>query len=189
MRKTLTFTLLLASFSLVRADRNWFIVPGSRIDSAKSALTYTIVKIDTVWRDSSWTAKKANGQDSVVKAIRQKSIQRVVGGYAVAGLLQVDTLHSLYCIQLYTNAIQMNKLANDTTLFMWEAPDSLNRTDSTTALQRGKINRFWLRNGFKQNQINKQDWSNWKEVRKSVLKMMNMGRPDIDGTEVSKRDD
>ena len=189
--RTLLALLLLTSTAL--AERGWFIVPESRLGAVQDSLSWTITKYDTVWRDSSWIVKNHLDQDSVVKVIKQKVVQRTVGGYAVAGERKVSltdsTSHRLFCVMVYTKKARFDALQSDSTIFSFEMPDTVIRTGAVPALTQASIKRFWKRNGFSNAKINAEDWTVWSEVRKSTLNLMNMKRKDLDGTEVSRRED
>lgn len=186
MKRLLILILLCAP--LVRADRNWFIIPDSKMDTVKQSIPFQTSIYDTVWRDSSWTVKGAQGQDSTASNHKLKVVRRVAGGYVVAGSYKVDTLHTLYAVMIYTSHARMTIMAADTTILVLQTVDSTMTAGAIPALKLAAIKRFCIRNGFKSTAVNAQDWSSWAAFRATIIKVLGIKKNDIDGSDVSNRD-
>jgi hypothetical protein len=52
----------------------------------------------------------------------QRIVPRMAGGYATAGVKVIDTLHTLYCIMVYTSKERMAKLEADAQTIPFEKP-------------------------------------------------------------------
>ena len=186
MKRLLIILLCLAPYA--KADRNWFIIPGSKMDTVKNNIQFQTSIYDTVWRDSSWAVKNARGQDSTATNHKLKVVRRTAGGYVVAGSYKVDTLHTLYVVMIYTSHARMQILQADTTLLTYQLVDSTLRAGTIAAPTLAGIKRFCIRNGFKSAAVNAQDWTSWAAFRTTIIKVLGMKKPDIDRSDVSARD-
>ena len=173
MKRLLIILLCLAPYA--KADRNWFIIPDSKMDTVKNNIQFQTAIFDTVWRDS------AN-----IHSL--KVVRRVAGGYVVAGSYQVDSTHTLYAVMIYTSHARMTIMAADTTILVLQTVDSTMTAGAIPALKLAAIKRFCIRNGFKSTAVNAQDWSSWAAFRTTIIKVLGIKKNDIDGSDVSARD-
>lgn len=148
----------------------WFLVPSSQIVRMESAFTWTVWSTDSAWADPVWIAQNFS-MNKAVRFTKHQDFQCSAGGYLPAGYIQIDSLHGVYAMQVWTDSTRMTILLGDTTFFMFGTPDTTNDSTATSLTVQNNIRQFWLRNGGSDNLA---DWTTWGAVRKGIFRIMNI---------------